>query len=215
MRENHSSNACIHAFFWGNRAGISDAKGKRESQRMKTRSESKAFTLIELLVLVACGLAVGFVMLEVPRRQRCGCRMNCVNNLKQIGLSFRTWALDNQDRYPMAVPVTNGGSMEFIPTGVAWAHFSVMSNELSTPKVLICPQDVPRRAVPPVIARAPVSAMRTTATTFGLTPRSGQVPFASDTNLSYFVGVDADEKHPRMLLAGDWNVAVGPMQLRP
>ncbi|HWX19330.1 MAG TPA: hypothetical protein VN578_05400 [Candidatus Binatia bacterium] len=45
----------------------------------------------------------------------------CVNNLKQVGLAIRTWALDNQDRYPTDI--------------------ISCSNELSTVNVLICPGD--------------------------------------------------------------------------
>jgi hypothetical protein len=48
-------------------------------------------------------------------------RLACVNNLKQVGLATRVWALDNNDRFP--------------------ASLVVMSNELSTVKVLICPSD--------------------------------------------------------------------------
>jgi hypothetical protein len=47
-----------------------------------------------------------------------------VNNLKQIGLAVRVWALDNQDIYP--------------------TNFICMSNELNTPKILVCPADTNR-----------------------------------------------------------------------
>lgn len=47
--------------------------------------------------------------------------IQCVNNLKQLGLSVKTWALDNQDTYPQ--------------------HVLQMTNEMSTPKILICPAD--------------------------------------------------------------------------
>jgi hypothetical protein len=50
----------------------------------------------------------------------------CVNNLKQFGLAVRTWAIDNADMSPPDV--------------------ICMSNELSTPKVLVCPADKGRQA---------------------------------------------------------------------
>src|SRR5438876_2727273 len=50
----------------------------------------------------------------------------CINNLKQIGLAARIWATDNNDVFPPG--------------------FLSMANELSTPKVLICPSDKARTA---------------------------------------------------------------------
>jgi len=50
--------------------------------------------------------------------------INCVNNLKQFGLAVRVWALDNNDSNPPNV--------------------LSMSNELSTPKILVCPADTNR-----------------------------------------------------------------------
>ena len=53
-------------------------------------------------------------------------RIQCVNNLKQIGLAARIWANDHQDVLP--------------------TDFVTMSNELSTPKILVCPADTARKA---------------------------------------------------------------------
>ncbi|MCK6501571.1 MAG: hypothetical protein L6Q38_18990, partial [Nitrospira sp.] len=73
-------------------------------------------------------------------------RIKCVNGLKQIGVAFRVFATDNGDRYPMNVATNEGGSADFVPTtGNAdaniWRHFWVMSNELTTPRILICASD--------------------------------------------------------------------------
>jgi hypothetical protein len=50
--------------------------------------------------------------------------IRCVNNLKQIGLAVKLWALDHQDVFP--------------------TNFLCMSNELNTPKILACPSDTNR-----------------------------------------------------------------------
>jgi hypothetical protein len=77
--------------------------------------------------------------------------ISCRNNLKQIGLSFRTWAIDNDDRFQFNVSTNVGGTMEFCGLGSdgfdtnAAVHFQVMSNELSTPKLLVCPNDWSRK----------------------------------------------------------------------
>jgi hypothetical protein len=52
-------------------------------------------------------------------------RIQCANNLKQIGLAFRIWGGDNNDKYPTSLVV--------------------MSNELSTTKILVCPSDEARQ----------------------------------------------------------------------
>jgi prepilin-type processing-associated H-X9-DG protein len=151
-------------------------------QSPHTKSIS-AFTLIELLVTIACVLVVLALLLPVlARRTAKSSRINCTNGLKQIGLSFRVWALDNSDHYPMRVSVTNGGTMEFVASGLVFPHFLAMTNELSTPKILVCPED----------------KNRTAATNFS----SG----LADTNLSYFINVDAVEGNGSSLLCGDRNL---------
>jgi prepilin-type processing-associated H-X9-DG protein len=122
-----------------------------------------------------------------------------VNNLKQTGVAFRTWALDYGDKYPAQVSVTNGGTMELVDTGTVWPHFSVMSNELSTPKILVCPEDVARQ--------------HWTAATFG-SGAPNCLPFCSNTNVSYFVGVDAVDTFPQMLLTGDANISLDGLRPR-
>ncbi len=79
-------------------------------------------------------------------------RINCANNLKQIGLAFRTWAIDNGDQFPFNVSTNKGGTMELSTRGrdgvdnhPEWI-FQVMSNELSTPRILVCPADPRKRA---------------------------------------------------------------------
>jgi hypothetical protein len=101
-----------------------------------------------LLLAIACfGLAIfvsGVAMTEHarhdwPRAQG----ISCVNNLKQIGVGFRTRSLDNADKYPCNVPTNAGGVMEVCEAGADGfeknpaAVFQVMSNELSTPGLLL------------------------------------------------------------------------------
>ena len=141
---------------------------------------TQAFTLAELLCLVAVMAAVIAVLLPAALSRRYHhCYINCSNNLKQIGLAFRTWSIDNRDRLPMAVSTNEGGTMELVKSGLAYQQFAVMSNELSTPKILRCPED----------------KSRTFAANFSLG--------LGNTNLSYFVGLDATETNAAMLLSGD------------
>jgi hypothetical protein len=78
-------------------------------------------------------------------------RIQCANNMKQIGLAFRVWAIDHDGNYPFNVSTNKGGTMELSAPGIDGLDsnsariFQVMSNELSTPKVLICPADSKRQ----------------------------------------------------------------------
>ena len=146
----------------------------------------------DLIVFVGClaflaALVVYPAMLRSAKRSK---RISCTCNLKQIGLSFRTWALDCGDGYPMRRSVTNGGTMETISSGLAFYHFQVMSNELASPRVLVCPADKSRKS----------------ATNF-ITLRNG--------NVSYFVGLDATDTNPNMFLAGDDSLLVNGSPPRP
>ena len=146
---------------------------------------TKAFTLIDLLIVLVTVFLAGIFLLERMARTNCRSpRINCTSNLKQVGLAFRIWANDHEDKYPMAVSITNSGSLEYIETGEVYRHFQVMSNEVISPKILICSSDSARKR----------------ATNFNR---------FDNKNLSYFVGVDADESKPNMILSGDRNITGG------
>jgi len=68
--------------------------------------------------------------------------INCANNLKIIGLAFKTWGIDHQDQFPFNVTTNSGGTREWVLSSAdATVHFQVLSNELGTAGVLRCPAD--------------------------------------------------------------------------
>ena len=151
-----------------------------------SRQRNQALTRTDVaVVLVVLFLALVFLLLTLPAAYSPTRRIDCLANLKQIGIAYQLWAGDHNDRYPMVVSVTNGGVMELVAAGNVAACFRAMSNELSTPRLLVCPQDLHR------------AYATNFATGF------------NNTRISYFVGLDVTNgTEPNRFLSGDDHFAV-------
>lgn len=151
--------------------------------RHMKRCHQNAFTKWDLLICLA---TVAMLVIALPflpfHRHRCGSRISCVSNLKQVSLGFRMWSNDHEERFPWQAPVARGGTKEFAHLPYAALHFVVVSNELNSPKILTCSRDTNR--IRTNVWEAPLHL-----------------------SLSYFAGLNADETKPDTILSGDRNIS--------
>lgn len=163
---------------------------------------NRGFTALELVVIIGVLAVLSFVLLSTlasaTNEMR---RTECINNLKQIGLAYRFWAVDHFNEYPMSASVTNDDAVQLLSEGVpvpqlCYWNYLTLSNQLGTPKLLRCPAD---------------------------TIRPMAMHFDADfskKNISYFANPDASQAHPPSILSGDDNLALehipvksGPLEL--
>jgi len=145
-----------------------------------------ALTLVEVLVVVSVlAILVTILMLALNTAKRKAGRIGEASVLKTIYYNgFQVWAYDHRGKFPMELSVAEGGSKELAAKGDVVSTFQVMSNELSDPKLLICPAD--------------------TEHLFAANFSTG----FSAKNISYFIGVDVSTNSTSAFFFGDDNFAI-------
>ena len=147
---------------------------------------AKGFTGWDVLILLTTVvLLMGLVFLaNGPSERARAPRIQCVSNLKQIALAFRMWSNEHEDQFPMTVSSSKGGAAEAVLGGDPVPAYLVVSNELNSPKLLLCPSDKERG------------------------PRATVFKGLSTRNISYLIGVDAAETNAAAILIADRNILV-------
>ena len=148
-----------------------------------------AFTLLELLfVITLIAILIALLLPALEKGRARARRIECFNNLHQIGVGFHLFAHDHGDLFPAQISTNNGGTLEFVQAMprvggdffFAFRHFQALSNELRLPRLWLCPTDTRASA-------ASFTALR-------------------NENLSYFVNVAAQFPKHDSILNGDRNI---------
>src|SRR5262249_26798227 len=147
-------------------------------------ARSAAFTLVELLVVVmVIALTACLLLPALARGKKQVQRMQCVDNLKVIGLASKVHDFDQSAKSLSSA--TNSSSSPRAQAAALtenpFACFQVLSNALESPQRLICPSD-----------------SRTAAADFG----TGFSP----VHLSYFKSLGSDDSLPQSPVSGDRNL---------
>ena len=100
----------------------------------------RGFTLVELLVVIAIiGILASLLAPALTNAKGKTHQVQCLNNLKQIGVATLMYAQDNGGLVPINYPLAVGTNL------VTWASLLSTNQNLRPLDLFVCPAYAPRR----------------------------------------------------------------------
>jgi hypothetical protein len=156
-------------------------------------SRQLAFTRIELIAILAALALLTLVVLPALAGTRSRSdRVICATNLRQIGIGLQRWGAEHFDELPQEVITAEGGTRQHPLALNVWLHLAWISNEVSSPKIYLCPSDTGKPA-----------------RDFSADPTGGYLhPNCANRATTYFLGYNDPyiANNPNSAIAGDRNV---------
>jgi len=144
------------------------------------------------VIIGVVGMVAVILLLGIPAAKAKVQRANCADHLATAAIALREFTTDHANAFPWRVSTNKGGSMEYGSS--AYPHWLTLKDGLASPEdfvssVVICPAD----------------------------KRRGADKWAdmSNSNLSYFISLDAADDRPEMVLAGDRNLTLNGAEVVP
>lgn len=139
-----------------------------------------ALTWIEVVLVIGSLAILAALMLPMFAKARSHRRIPCISNVKSLALYTLTWSIDSGKDFANLSSTNEGGTREFLLAGGLSQHFRSISNpqdQSATPARLVCVADDRQAA--------------------------HDWSRLANTNISYFVNLDAGRNDPGRVLLGD------------